>query len=99
MMKSLKIRHLALLLGLPAIMLVTACSDDEVDLPDPPIIITPPPPVDPVVVQVLPPAETLPAVDFGAVFSTAFNADTNDEPLNPVPGDLPPVTKQADPTE
>lgn len=38
-----------------------------------------------------------PQDNFGATFATAFNADATAEPINPQPGDLPPVDLTAEP--
>lgn len=40
-----------------------------------------------------------PQSQFGATFETAFNADMNAEPIDPQPGDLPPVDVTADPID
>ena len=40
-----------------------------------------------------------PQSQFGSSFQTAFNADMNAEPIDPQPGDLPPVDLTADPID
>lgn len=42
---------------------------------------------------------TTPQSQFGSTFETAFNADLNAEPIDPQPGDLPPVDLTADPID
>ncbi len=40
-----------------------------------------------------------PQSQFGSTFETAFNADMNAEPIDPQPGDLPPIDLTADPID
>ena len=92
---------------LPIIALAQGCSDGRVGSDDDPAIEEPGDEPgntgggngDGGVEQILPPTEILPPVDFGAVFSTVFNANPNDPPVDPIPTDLPPVSKQAAPIE
>ena len=39
------------------------------------------------------------ADNFGDTFSAAYQADENDEPIDPMDGDLPAIDKTADPLE
>lgn len=40
-----------------------------------------------------------PQDQFGSTFSTAFDADENDEPIDPQPGDIAEVSKTDDPVD
>lgn len=42
---------------------------------------------------------TAPQDQFGAPFATAFNAGPSDEPVDPAPGDLPPLSLTTDPVD
>ena len=66
------------------------------------VVVTPPPdPPPPPPPQPPPPPETNFAEpgDFGAGFATAFAADPNSDPTDPMDGDIIPVTKTQDPLD
>lgn len=79
---------LKLALGSAAVIALAACGDNDND-----VTITPPPGGggggDPVAFE----------DNFGAGFATAFQADANDDPIDPMAGDIVDIDPTADPLE
>lgn len=46
-----------------------------------------------------PKPDPTPQSQFGATFESAFNVDCNADPIDPQPGDLPPVSCETDPID
>ncbi|MFB9373677.1 hypothetical protein ACFFUB_06860 [Algimonas porphyrae] len=76
--------------------LLTGCFGGDDNSPAPPVIVVPPPPLPP---PPPPPPTTGQASDFGAGFATAFAANPNSDPVDPVMGDIIPITKFANPLD
>lgn len=90
----MKLKHLTILIAAPALV---ACSGGSNDFVAPPtgVVIIPPPPIP---TPPTPPPTTGELIDsFGAGFATAFRADAQGQPSDPVTGDVIAIDKTTDP--